>query len=111
MPRDTGNGRSMQSRTILASSSQKETIGKLEGVTEGYAYRARLCNMIKFPLILDTAEQPNSKCVTLLLLGRSKVNADLAGSVTNLVFSPSTGDMLGDGIWFATATEKAKIWT
>lgn len=76
---------------------------------EGYAYRARLCNMIKFPPILDTAKQPNSERVTLLLLGRSKVNADLAGSVTNLVFSPSTVDMPGDGIWLATATEKVEI--
>lgn len=52
MPRDTENDRAMQSRALLASNSQMETIGQLDGVTEGYAYRARLCDMIKSPPIL-----------------------------------------------------------
>lgn len=111
MPRDTRNGRVIVKSSITClkfSKGNHLAVGLSDGTIRFIEYD--FVTMVKSPPTPETAEQPKSERVKILPLGGSRVNADFVGSVTNLAFSPNTGDMPGDDIWLAITTEKAGIW-
>lgn len=111
MPRDTRNGQAIVKPSITClkfSPGNHLAVGLSDGTV--HFIEQDFATMIKFPPTPKTAQQPNSERVKLLPLSGSRVNADVAGNVTNLVFSPSISGMTGDGVWLAIATEKAGVW-
>ncbi|MCJ1428275.1 hypothetical protein MMC29_006184, partial [Sticta canariensis] len=111
MPKATRNGQATVKSSITClkfSKGNHVAVGLSDGTVR--FVEQEFATLIKSPPPPESAKQAKSECVKLLPLGSSRVNANFAGSVTNLAFSPSTDGMPGDDIWLAVATEKAGIW-
>lgn len=109
LPRHTQNGRAVRSGITCLKFSKGNHLAV--GLSDGTVrfIEQDFAAMIKSPPTPQTAKPTNSELVTLLPVSSSRINADLLGSITNLVFSPSSG-MPGDEIWLTVATEKTGIW-
>lgn len=111
IPEDTRNDQATVKSSITClkfSKGNQVAVGLSDGTVR--FIEQDFATLIKSRPPLKPAAQPKSERVKLLPLLSSRVNANFAGCVSNLAFSPSTTGLLGDDIWLAVATEKAGIW-